>query len=111
MFVRIPRGWEKPEREATDEALFRDRRRLCKAIAAGPMLLAPGAALLAGARPAAAETETDPTADLYPLRRNPRYRLDRPVTAEKLATTYNNFYEFGSHKQISDRAQAMKIRP
>jgi sulfoxide reductase catalytic subunit YedY len=113
MFVRIPRGWEKPEREATDEALFRDRRRLCKAIAAGPILLGPAAALLAGARPAtaAAETEADPTADLYPAKRNPRYRLDRPLTDEKLATTYNNFYEFGGHKQISDRAQAMKIRP
>ncbi len=109
MFVRIPRGWEKPEREATDEALFHDRRRLCKAIAAGPMLLAPGAALFAGARPAAAEA--DPTADLYPVKRNMRYRIDRPVTPEKLATTYNNFYEFGSHKQISDRAQAMNIRP
>ena len=111
MFVRIPRGWEKPEREATDEALFRDRRNLCKAIAAGPILLGPAAALLAGARPAAAAAEADPTADLYPLRRNLRYRLDRPVTDETLATTYNNFYEFGSHKEIAERAQAMKIRP
>lgn len=111
MFVRIPRGWEMPEREATGEALFRDRRRLCKALAAGPMLLAPGAALLAGARPAMAGTDADPSAGLYPVARNMRYRLDRPVTPEELATTYNNFYEFGSHKKISDRAQAMKIRP
>ncbi len=110
MFVRIPRGWEKPEREATDEALFRDRRNLCKAIAAGPILLGPAAALLGRSRLATA-AEADPSADLYPVKRNLRYKLDREITAEKLATTYNNFYEFGSHKQISDRAQALKIRP
>ncbi len=28
-----------------------------------------------------------------------------------MATTYNNFYEFGSHKKISQAAQALKIRP
>lgn len=105
MLIRIPRGWERPEREATDEALFRDRRKLCKALAAGPMLLAAGG-MFARARAAA-----DPSADLYPAKRNMRYRLDRPLTDEKLTTTYNNFYEFGSHKKISDRAQAMKIRP
>jgi len=37
--------------------------------------------------------------------------VDRPPTAEKFATTYNNFYEFGSHKRISDAAQRLPIRP
>jgi sulfoxide reductase catalytic subunit YedY len=37
--------------------------------------------------------------------------LDRPLTDEKLATSYNNFYEFGSHKSIASAAQALVVRP
>jgi sulfoxide reductase catalytic subunit YedY len=40
-----------------------------------------------------------------------RYRLDRPITGEELATTYNNFYEFGSSKNIWREAQDLPIRP
>ncbi len=109
MLTRSKPGWEMPESQATSEAIFRNRRQLVKTLAAGPILLAGGAAGLgAGAARAA---EGDPSASLYPVARNLRYRLDRDVTAEKDATTYNNFYEFGSHKQISKAAQALKIRP
>ncbi|HEY0526050.1 MAG TPA: protein-methionine-sulfoxide reductase catalytic subunit MsrP, partial [Stellaceae bacterium] len=51
------------------------------------------------------------TAGLYPAKRNERYALDRPVTAEEYVTTYNNFYEFGSQKDIARAAQALPIRP
>src|SRR5262249_8657545 len=37
--------------------------------------------------------------------------LDRPLTDEKLATTYNNFYEYGSDKGIWKDAQQLKTRP
>ena len=46
----------------------------------------------------------EPNAGLYPAQRNLRYRLDRPMTEEKHAVTYNNFYEFGSQKRISEAA-------
>ena len=95
-----------PESAATDEAVFRDRRRLLKGLAAGP-ILASGSPEL----PAWAAAETDPSAGLYPAKRNDRYALDRPITAEKDATTYNNFYEFGFDKSIWERAQALKLRP
>ncbi len=104
MLTRIKRAWEIPESSATPEAAFADRRRLVAALAAGPILLAGGLGGAAGRALAAG----DP---LYPAKRNLRYRLDRELTAEKDATTYNNFYEFGSHKQISQAAQALKIRP
>jgi len=105
MLVRRRRGWELPEREATPEAMFLGRRELIKAAAAGSMLL-PGVF-----SSFAAAAEEDPSAGLYPAKQNPRYTLDRPLTDEKLATTYNNFYEFGSQKFIADEAQALKIRP
>ena len=109
MLIRVRRGWELPESAATPENLFRDRRRLMKAVAAGPILLSAGAML--GACSAEAEAEKDPSASLYPVDRNPRYRVDRPPTPEELVTNYNNFYEFGSSKDIAGKAQRLPIRP
>jgi methionine sulfoxide reductase catalytic subunit len=57
------------------------------------------------------EDTADPSAGLYPVKRNPRYTLDRPLTDPKYSEYYNNFYEFGSEKDIADAAQALKIRP
>ena len=109
MLTKLKRGWEIPESQATPEAIFEDRRRLVKTLAAGPVLLAGSAAGLGSASAVAALN--DPSASLYPAARNLRYRLDRNLTPKKIATTYNNFYEFGSHKQISKAAQALRIRP
>jgi len=53
----------------------------------------------------------DPSAGLYPVPRNEAYTFSRDITSEETATTYNNFYEFGSHKRISSAAQALPIRP
>jgi sulfoxide reductase catalytic subunit YedY len=40
-----------------------------------------------------------------------RYRIDRDLTDEKISTTYNNFYEFGSSKNIWQAAEKLNIRP
>jgi sulfoxide reductase catalytic subunit YedY len=45
------------------------------------------------------------------MARNLRYRLDREISPAELATTYNNYYEFGSSKTIWKNAQALPIRP
>jgi methionine sulfoxide reductase catalytic subunit len=105
MLIRKRRSWELPESAVTPEPVFRARRSLLKGLAAGPALLA-GAGLAGRAR---AEDEVAP--DLYPAERNEAYELDRPMTDEVLATTYNNFYEFGSHKQIWRAAQALRVSP
>ncbi len=109
MLTRVKRLWELPESAATDEAVFLDRRRLCKAIAAGPALLAGGGI---GTAWAAADAGADPTENLYPVKRNAKYTIEpRMLTEEKHAITYNNFYEFGSHKRIAKAAQKLRIRP
>ena len=108
MQIKVKRGWELPESAATPEAVFADRRRLIKGIAAGSILLATGAL---GAGRARAEAPADPSAKLYPVKRDEAYKLDRPITDEKLATSYNNYYEFGSSKDIKDDAQALPLRP
>jgi sulfoxide reductase catalytic subunit YedY len=98
------RGWHLPDALATPEALVFNRRSLLAGAAA--TALAPA---LAHAQRAA--DAPDPTADLYPARRNDKYTLDRPITDERINGHYNNFYEFGMDKEVADRAQALLTRP
>lgn len=103
MLIKIARGWEVPESLATPEHVFVNRRGFLAgagSIAAAGAL--PDLALAAGA---------DPTADLYPAKRNPKYKIPLELTPEKVNLRYNNFYEFGSHKKIYETAQALPIRP
>ncbi|MEP7031329.1 MAG: protein-methionine-sulfoxide reductase catalytic subunit MsrP, partial [Pseudolabrys sp.] len=101
------RGWEIPERELTPEHLFFNRR----SFLAGSTALAvmPGAAH--AQRISDLAKLPDPTADLYPAKRNEKYTLDRPITDEKVNANYNNFYEFGSQKTVAGAAQALITRP
>jgi sulfoxide reductase catalytic subunit YedY len=102
MLIKKNRGWEIPERLATPESIYLNRRQI---LAAG------GFGLAAAALPGFALAQTDPTADLYPAPRNSKYTIERPVTPEAINTNYNNFYEFGTHKSIASAAEALPIRP
>ena len=42
---------------------------------------------------------------------NTRYGQPAAITDENVAITYNNFYEFGSHKKISLAAQKLAVKP
>jgi methionine sulfoxide reductase catalytic subunit len=90
MFVHRRRGWEISEHRVTPEALVLARRSVLS-----------GAAALAVAgvgRPAQAAP-------------NPRYPAGRALTDESDATTYNNFYEFGTDKSIWRAAQRLPTSP
>jgi sulfoxide reductase catalytic subunit YedY len=102
------RGWEIPERFATPEHLFFNRRELLvgAGAGAGALALTPG---LAHAQRIA--DLPDPSKDLYPVKRNETFTLDRPVTDEKINLNYNNFYEFSPNKSLAKQAQALKLRP
>jgi len=104
VLIKRTRGWELPERLVTPESVALGRR----------AAMAGGGAILAGTlapSAARAQADADPTAKFYPARRNDTYGVPTPMTTEKLATTYNNFYEFGSHKNIWREAQKLPIRP
>jgi methionine sulfoxide reductase catalytic subunit len=100
------REWEIPERLATPEHLFLDRRAFLAATGAAALSLSPQTALAQRL-----SDVPDPTKDLYPAKRNEKFTLDRPITDEKINTSYNNFYEFGSSKNVVKAAQALKLRP
>jgi methionine sulfoxide reductase catalytic subunit len=106
MHVIRRRGWEIHESCATPEHLFFNRRAFLAATGAAALSLSPELALAQRA-----SDLPDPTANLYPVKRNEKYVLDRPLTDEKINTNYNNFYEFGSSKTIARAAQALKLRP
>ena len=87
-------------------ALFLNRRTFLAAAGAAALSLSPELA--------AAQRVTDlpdPTADLYPAKRNEKYTLDRPVTDEKIDTNYNNFYEFGSTRRSRARRRRCRSGP
>lgn len=80
--IRKP-AWALSESRATPESLVMSRRHwLATALATGVMASLPG-----------------------------RARADLAVTPEDLATNYNNFYEFGTSKQIQRAAQKLITDP
>jgi methionine sulfoxide reductase catalytic subunit len=102
MHVMRRKGWEIPERLATPESVYLNRRQI---------LAASGLGLAGALLPGAAFAESDPSAGLYPVPRNTKYTIDRPVTPEEVNTHYNNFYEFGTQKGIAEAAEALPVRP
>jgi methionine sulfoxide reductase catalytic subunit len=109
MLIKKRRGWELPERQTTSESVYLNRRALVRAMGLG---IAGGAAALALPGIASAEDKsTDPSAHFYPAPRNDRFGAPTPITAEKLSTTYNNYYEFGTDKSIWRDAQKLPVRP
>lgn len=106
MLIKRRRGWEIPENQATPEAVYLNRRQLMRGAAGGSIVAA--STLLTN--PLLAQ-EADPSAKLYPVKRNDAFKLDRPVTEERLATSYNNFYEYGTDKSITSSAKRLQIRP
>ena len=106
MLIKTRRAWELPESAATPEHVYMSRREWLKA--AGFTGLGLGAALagnglLAGSALAAIGG--------YPFPRNDAYQLDRAITDEEEATTYTNFYEFGSSKNIWKKTRKMSNDP
>jgi sulfoxide reductase catalytic subunit YedY len=102
MHIKRRHGWELPERLVTPEAVFMNRRVFLGGVAGAGLSLMTGRA----------SAETDPSAGLYPSPLNPSFKdAGRPITAEEVNTTFNNFYEFGSSKRIAHLAEKLPIRP
>lgn len=113
MLIKRTPAWALPESEATPEHIALNRRRFLSAAVAAAAL-APGAAQAGWfdfGKKDVAPQPPDPSAGLYPVKRNPAFTLDRPVTPEAVNLGYNNFYEFGMTKTIGAAAQALPIRP
>lgn len=119
-YIRIPRGWEIPEKDVTDESVYLDRRNFLKAMGYSGIGLA---ALLSGCndflpfdRSEKPKTKignyTTANPNLYPAARNDAYTVRRALTQEETAATYNNFYEFSTSKDdVWELVDRFETRP
>ncbi len=101
MLIKNKKGWELKECHATDEAVWMQRRQILAAMGVMGTGLAVSPFTSAFAAPISG----------FPAPRNDKYTLDRPITLEEEATTYTNFYEFGSSKNIWRAAQKLQTDP
>jgi len=124
--IRVPKSWEIPEREATPQHVYLGRRSFMQGLG----LLAIGTAAACrqvdalslavngaakpsdeGGMPYAAGVPAD-VVKRFPAKRNEVYKLDRALTDEKIAATYNNFYEFTEDKPaVAAYAKKLTTRP
>lgn len=91
---RRRQGWELPDREVTDEGLYLNRRAFLGASAAMSAGLVLGGCETADG---ASGPEGDAYAELSGVRKSELSTAEEP-TRHKDATSYNNFYEFGTDK-------------
>jgi len=93
-----------PARQITDEAVYRQRRQLLAGLAGGP------AAVLAGC--SRAEPPPPPARPVDPVRARAGLVTTEERTTYEDATTYNNFYEFGTGKaDPARRAKSLRTSP
>ena len=100
MFIKKKMIWNLKESSITSESVFNSRRKLIKNLAIGSLVV-----------PSASLIPLPAFSSLYPPITNNFYKVDRVLTKESLATTYTNFYEFGSSKNIWRRAAELKTDP
>lgn len=93
MYIIRRRGWEIPASQVTPEAFVLNRRNALAGAAALGIAGAAGSARAAALKP------------------DPEYPAGRALTAERWATTYNNYYEFNETKNIWREAQKFKMSP
>ncbi len=99
--IRVRRAGEVASSEITDESLYLRRREFLRGAAAAAGALA-GAVLLPGCSRAdyrASETSGERQLKKLAAQRNVRYSTTEEPTDYKSATSYNNFYEFGTDKE------------
>ncbi|MEE9259173.1 MAG: protein-methionine-sulfoxide reductase catalytic subunit MsrP, partial [Nitrospinaceae bacterium] len=116
--IKIKKPWDVSDKEVNPESVYMRRREFLKGTA---LVTAATTAALYGCNsgplpdPDAPIQFTDLEKTLYPAKLNKKVtedHLDRPLTKEKVAASYNNFYEFSSNKvDPKYHAQRLVIRP
>ena len=99
-FYKSKAVWKLKDYNVTCEKSFNTRRDLLKKLGIGSIFL-PGTSFIS----------RHAYSSLYPPEVNKSYTISKPLTPESLATTYTNFYEFGSSKNIWRRASKLKTKP
>ena len=102
-FIINKKIWNIENQYITDEKIFNSRRKILKNLALGSLFYAGMSSIPKGG--------LSQSNLYYPPKVNNLYKVNRPITKESDATTYTNFYEFGSSKNIWRRAAKLKTSP
>ena len=100
MFIKRQKIWNIKESSITSEYFFKSRRKILKNLAVGSLFV-----------PSTSLISFPAFSSFYPPKIKNSHKVDREITKESLATTYTNFYEFGSSKNIWRRASQLKTDP
>ena len=104
MLIKVRENWALPETAVMSEHIYMNRRQWLQAAGVAGAGLA---TMFAGGAINPVNAAIGP----YPAPRNEAYVGGRALTPEHEATTYTNFYEFGSSKNIWRRAQNLTTDP
>ena len=102
-FIINKKIWNIENQYITDEKIFNSRRKILKNLALGSLFYAGMSSI--------PKNVLSQSNLYYPPKVNNLYKVNRPITKESDATTYTNFYEFGSSKNIWRRAAKLKTSP
>ena len=111
----FPKPWKIAESESTPESIYMNRRDFIKGTSLATL------ATTASFYGCGIGPTPDPNAPIewskieektYPVKRNIKYTLDRNLTAEDVAASFNNFFEFSEIKSDPRfHAQSLSTRP
>ena len=112
-YIKTSQEWEIPESQVTPESDYINRRKFIKDLG-----IASASALLLSSSTACAqkkgvEKQLEPfQAQKLAVENNTRFTVERPITDEVVAATYNNYYEFTSSKStVWKRVDKFITRP
>jgi sulfoxide reductase catalytic subunit YedY len=112
-YIKIPKEWEIPENQVTPESDYINRRKFIKDLG-----IASASALLLSTSTACAQNK-GVEKQLKPFRtqklaaeHNTAFTVERQMTDEIVAATYNNYYEFTTSKSsVWKKVEEFKTRP
>ena len=112
-YIKVPKEWEIPENQVTSESDYINRRKFIKDLG-----LASAGALLFSTSNACAQ-DSGLEKQLAPFRsqtlaaeNNANFTVERQMTDEVVAATYNNYYEFTTSKStVWKKVEKFKTRP
>ena len=112
-YIKVPKGWEIPESQVTPESDYINRRKFIKNLglgSAGALLFSTSNACAQGS---ALERQLEPfRSQTLNAKKNANFTVERQMTDEIVAATYNNYYEFTTSKStVWKRVEKFKTRP
>ncbi|MCY3744216.1 MAG: protein-methionine-sulfoxide reductase catalytic subunit MsrP [Candidatus Poribacteria bacterium] len=112
-YIKVPKGWEIPENQVTSESDYINRRKFIKDLglaSAGTLLFSTSNACAQGR---GVEKQLEPfRAQTLAAENNANFTVERQMTDEVIAATYNNYYEFTTSKStVWKKVEKFKTRP